>query len=70
MRLFKFSSILFRVKVPGFRSGTVCVCVCVCVCGTSMERDGLGPVGKRETSRRRVTGSDMKQRESFALFIP
>lgn len=29
MRLFKFSSILFRVKVPGFRSGTVCVCVCV-----------------------------------------
>lgn len=66
MRLFKFSSILFRVKVPGFRSGTVCVCVC----GTSMERDGLGPVGKRETSRRRVTGSDMKQRESFALFIP
>lgn len=29
MRLFQFSSILFRVKVPGFRSGTVCVCVCV-----------------------------------------
>lgn len=44
--------------------------MCVCVCGTSMERDGLGPVGKRETSRRRVTGFDMKQQESFALFIP
>lgn len=29
MRLFQFSNILFRVKVPGFRSGTVCVCVCV-----------------------------------------
>ena len=69
MRLCKFSSILFLVKVPGFRSGTVCVRVCVCG-GTSMKRDGLGPVGKRETSRHRVTGFDMKQQESFALFIP
>lgn len=61
MRLSGFSSILFRVKVPGFRSGTVCVCVCV----VPPWRDGLGPVGKRETSRRRVTGFDMKQQESW-----
>lgn len=26
---FKFSSILFLVKVPGFGSGALCVCVCV-----------------------------------------
>ena len=47
-----------------------CVCVCVCVCGTLMDRDGLGSVGKTETSRRRVTGFDMTQQESFAAFIP
>lgn len=45
--------------------------MCVCVWGgTLMERDGLGSVGRRETSRRRVTGFDMTQQESFAAFIP
>lgn len=62
---FKFSSILFLVKVPGFGSGALCVCVCWAGGGSSMWRDGLGPVGKRESSQHRVTGSGMQQQESL-----
>lgn len=35
-----------------------------------MWRDGLEPVGNRETPKHRVAGFDRKQQESFAASIP